>query len=599
MTPTAPKPASRTYQGIAVSPGIYIGKIHVYDPVQTVVPHHLVSARAIENEKKHLREALAKAKEELQRLRERVRDTLDEAHASIFDPQLMILEDPAVVDSAVERIEKNQENASRAFMTIIRQFVDKFSSVGDPYLASRNSDILDVGNRVCQHLAQVQPESSSALQFDSEVIVLARDLSPSDTAQMDQLHVKGFATELGGPTSHTAILAKALEIPAVVGLGPFLAGLKTGTQTIIDGYEGTITIDPSPREIARARQRRKKHLVHERYLQKLKHLPAETIDGYRVDLAANVELPIEIPHVLAHGAEGIGLFRTEFQYLENDRLPGEEELFEVYRKVVEVMDPHPVIFRTIDLGGDKFLGALQTGRELNPFLGLRAIRLCLAHPEVFRTQLRAILRASAHGSARIMFPMISNVAEVRQAREMLDEVAADLRRERIPFDEEIQIGVMIEIPSAAITADQLAREVDFFSIGTNDLIQYTLAVDRGNEQVAHLYEPFHPAILRLIRNTIDAAQREGIWVGLCGEMSANPLCALLLLGMGIDELSMGALAIPEIKRLIRQVELTDARRLVEEVYSLRTAEEIREHVLQAYRGLQRKRARAGGMLRAI
>jgi phosphotransferase system enzyme I (PtsI) len=371
-------------------------------------------------------------------------------------------------------------------------------------------------------------------------------------------------------------------------LGSFIHSVQDNDLVIIDGYEGTVTINPSSREIARARAKKRRHMVHERDLKKLRNLPAETMDGYRVELSANIELDIEIPHVLAHGAEGIGLFRTEFQYLEANGIPDEDTLFKVYKKVVQDIAPHPVIFRTIDLGGDKFFAELQTGRELNPFLGLRAIRLCLAHPKVFRQQIRAILRASAFGKANIMFPLISSLVEVKQSKEILRDICDELRREGIDFDEDIPVGIMIESPSAALCAEHLAHEVDFFSIGTNDLIQYTLAVDRGNEQVASLYEPFHPAILRLIQMTIEAAKREGIWVGVCGEMSSNPLCALLLMGMGIDELSMGPLAVPEIKRLIRSVNLPDARILAQKALTMRTAGEIHDYIRQTYRQLQRQ-----------
>ena len=596
MTP-APKPPSRTFHGIPVSPGIHIAGVFPYDPVHAVIPRRTVAKDGVEQEKRALSKALDKARAALLETRNKVRENLDESHAAIFDPQLMILDDPIVIASTHERIEEHQENAARAFMTVIRQFVEQFAALDVQYLASRATDILDVGNRVCRHLAGDAGETGR-FKLDSEVIVLARDLSPSETAHLDQKYLRGLATELGGHTSHTAILAKALEIPAVVGIGPFLAGVRPGTQAIIDGFAGTLTLDPSSRESARARQRRKKRLIVERDLEKLKDLPAETLDGYHIDLAANLELPIEIPHVLTHGAEGIGLFRTEFHYLESNRLPTEEELFDVYKNVVERLAPDSVIFRTIDLGGDKFASTIQTEREINPFLGMRAIRLCLAHPDVFRTQLRAILRASAHGTARIMFPMISNLQEVREAKQILEAVREELRAEGQAFDEQIQVGIMIETPAAVITADQLAKEVDFFSIGTNDLIQYTLAVDRGNEEVAPLYDPFHPAILRLIRMTVDAAQREGIWCGLCGEMSANPLCALLLVGMGMDELSMGALAIPEIKRVIRQVQLSEARKLVEEIYTMRTSQEIHEHVRNAYRSIQRRRMRSSAAARA-
>ena len=590
MTNPPPISKSKTFQGIPVSPGIQIGRIYKHDPVQAVLSRRLVNRNEIKSEKAALKLAIERAGANLTELRAKVRATLDEAHASIFDPQIMILQDPVLIEKTLERIDKDRENAAMAFMTVIRQFADQFKQLGDVYLASRNSDVLDVGNRVVQLIASqsAKPESS-LLQFKSDIILLAPDLSPSDTATMDHVHVKGFATELGGPTSHTAILARALEMPAIVGIGAFMQQTPSDAEVIIDGYEGTLTINPTPREIARAKARHRRHLVHERDLAKLKNLPAETIDGYAVELAANVELPIEIPHVKAHGAASIGLFRTEFQYMERSDLPREEDLFTVYKQVLIDMAPAPVIFRTMDLGGDKFTSALGIDHESNPFLGLRAIRLCLAYPQVFRTQLRAILRASAFGNAKIMYPLISNIRELRKANELLDQVRDELRLAKIAFDPEMQVGIMIEIPSAAICADQLAKEVDFFSIGTNDLIQYTLAVDRGNEQVASLYDPFHPAILRLIRTTIEAAQREGIWVGLCGEMSSNPLCALMLIGLGINELSMGSLAIPEIKRLIRGIRLADARKIVEDIYGFRSSTEIHDYVRQAYRMIQRKR----------
>lgn len=592
MRGTTSQPTSRSLQGIAVSPGIQIKKIKIYDPDRPSVSMRRVTQHEVKAEERDLKVAIKQAREDITELREKIRQTLDDAHASIFDPQIMMLEDPMLIQQAIDRIEQHQENAAMAFMTVIRMFTDQFAAtVADGYISSRRADILDVGNRVVRILGERagNQDDSVHLIFDEDVIVLAPDLSPSDTAQMDHTHVLGFATELGGPTSHTAILAKALEIPAVVGLGQFIQDVQSNTLVIIDGYEGTLTINPTSREIARARARRRRRLAEERNLLKLKDLPAETIDGYRLELSANIELPIEIPHVIAHGGEGIGLYRTEFQYIEKESLPTEEDLFDIYKHVVEQIAPHPVIFRTIDLGGDKLYHQLQTGRELNPFLGLRAIRLCLAYPSVFRVQLRAILRASHHGRVRVMFPLISNVREVHQAKQILEEVKQELRQEKTPFDEQLPVGCMIEIPSAAICSDQLAKEVDFFSIGSNDLIQYTLAVDRSNEQVASLYDPFNPAILRLIRTTIDNAQREGIWVGVCGEMCTDPMCALLLIGLGVNELSMGALAIPEIKRLIRQITFAEARTVAEEVYSLRTSAEIHEYVRQYYRVLKRRK----------
>ncbi len=581
---------NRLLKGIPVSEGISIAHIHVYnnDP-HRVVSRQKIKPSQIKKEKQALKAAISQAIIDLEMLRGKVQVTLDEAHAAIFDPQILFLQDQDFLQRIMERITKDRDNAAWSLMHEIKYFADQFSAINDEFLAGRSSDILDVGNRVCQYLVADNENLIHPLHFNSNVIVACTDLSPSDTAQMDHEHVKGFATELGGPTSHTAILAKALEIPAVVGLGDSIHQLKQGTFVIINGYDGTVTLDPTPQEIRRAKAQHRRHLILEKDLTKLKNLPAETIDGYRVELSANIELEIEIPHVFEHGAEGVGLFRTEFHYLENNDIPSEGDLFEVYRNVVKSMAPHPVIFRTFDLGGDKFIRDLKTGKELNPFLGLRAIRLSLSRPEMFRAQLKAILRASSFGNARIMFPLISNLGEVHAAREILDNARKELIEEGHDFDKDIQTGIMIEIPSAAVCADQLAREVDFFSIGSNDLIQYTLAVDRGNEQVASLYDPFHPAILRLLRNIVSAANREGIWVGVCGEMASDPLCAVLLVGLGVDELSMGPSAVPRIKRLIRQIRLADARRITGDIYARISSPDLQDYVEKSYRLLQRKR----------
>ncbi|MBI1784327.1 phosphoenolpyruvate--protein phosphotransferase, partial [Candidatus Sumerlaeota bacterium] len=457
--------------------------------------------------------------------------------------------------------------------------------------------VIDVGNRICKHLAKsytISPAKEKETSHTSDMIIFAHDLSPSDTAQMDHRIVKAFAMEIGGPTSHTAILAKGLEIPAVVGLGPVLEHVGPETTAIVDGYEGTVIVHPTAEEIRRARDRRRRHLAQERTLNKLATLPAETLDGYRVELSANLELPDEIPHAVAHGADGVGLFRTEFLYFNEAGLPEEDRQFDLYKNVLKKFSPRSVIFRTLDIGGDKFLAdfpGVAAGEEANPFLGLRAIRFCLRHPGIFRTQLRAILRASAFGRARIMFPMVSSAEEVRAAKKILEGVKKELADEGKTFDAGLEVGIMVEIPSAALIADQLAIEADFFSIGTNDLIQYTLAVDRANERVASLYDPYHPAVLRLIRRIIDAAHRAGIWVGVCGEMASNPRTALLLVGMGIDELSMGALSIPEIKHLLRNTRLSEARRVASEIYALGSSEEIRTRVEEAYQSLRKVRGR--------
>jgi len=585
----APK-ASVSIKGIAVSPGIHIGRVVIHDSFLPAEPLRRISASKVKQEIVALDAAMGRAKTEISGLRAKISATLDEAHAAIFDPHLLFLEDPAFRQRVVERIRERRQGADYAVLGVIQELARQFEAMKDEYISSRSSDILDVGNRIARQLSSngrpVEEHPSPA----EDIIVFARDLSPSDTAQMDHRRVKAFAMEIGGPTSHTAILAKGLEIPAVVGLGALLHHVDGPTMAIVDGYEGFVVVNPTADDIRSAKARRRRHQVKERSLQKLRRLPAETIDGYRVELSANLEFPEEIPHVLDHGAAGVGLFRTEFLYFHHADWPSEEDQFQLYRKVLESIAPNSVIFRTLDVGGDKFFSELSIRDEQNPFLGLRAIRFCLENPAVFKTQLRALLRASAFGRAKIMFPMVSSIKELRAARKLLDEARGELDSEGIAFDPKIEIGIMIEIPSAALTADQFASEVDFFSIGTNDLIQYTLAVDRANERVASLYDPCHPAVLRLIRMSVDAAHRAGIWVGVCGEMAANPQMALLLVGMGIDELSMGALSIPGIKFLIRNIRLSEARRLASEIQPLGSSQEIRDHIEQAFRRLKRTRA---------
>lgn len=571
----SPQRQSIRLQGIPASPGIYIGRIVAHNPLIHAVGPSKIAASQVESQIALLDGALAKAGEEIAELQAKIRRTLDEAHAAILEPHLLFVQDPSFRKKVADRIRDNRESASFAVTAVIEDLAAQFSAMQDAYISSRAADVFDVGNRINKRL---RPSRQQPLVYGGDVILLAPDLTPTDTAQMDHRHVKAFATEMGGATSHTAILAKGLEIPAVVGLGPFLDRVPHGAMAIVDGYEGTLILDPAPAELARARARRRRRQIQERDLQKLKDLPAETIDGYRVELSANLDLPEEAPHVLAHGANGIGLFRTEFLYMNRHEPPSEDEQYEAYRATLETVAPGCVIFRTLDIGGDKFPSAFAARGEANPFLGLRAIRFCLQHPEVFKTQLRALLRASAAGRAKIMFPMVSSVGEAREARRLLEEARMELAENGLAFDPALEIGVMIEIPSAALIADQLAEVADFFSIGTNDLIQYTLAVDRSNERVAKLYDPFHPAVLRLIRRVIDAAHRAGIWVGVCGEMASDPLTAMLLVGMGIDELSMGALSIPEIKYLIRNVRLSEARRLAADVYALGSSAEVRARV---------------------
>ncbi len=573
-------------RGIAASPGIHIGRVVAYNPMFSALGPSRVPAYRIPAQIRLLEEGLAKARDEIRQLQEKLRKSLDDAHAAIFDSHLLFVEDPALKEKTVARIRSNQESAAYALMSVIRELAEQFGRMQDAYISSRATDVFDIGRRISRHLL-ADEQNAPTQRFSGEVIIFAHDLSPSDTAQLDHARVKAFATEIGGPTSHTAILAKGLEIPAVVGVGTLLPHVTANTTAIVDGYEGTVTLNPAPAELKKARNRHRRRMIEERNLEKLKTLPAETLDGYRVELSANLELPDEIPHILAHGADGIGLFRTEFLYLNRERLPGEEEQFDIYRRTLESLAPGSVIFRTLDVGGDKLITNGSVEREMNPFLGLRAIRYCLKHRDLFKTQLRALLRASAFGRAKIMFPLVTSVSEIIEAKAALEEAKKGLASQGLRFDEAMEVGMIAEIPSAALIADQFADEVDFFSIGTNDLIQYTLAVDRANEKVAPLYDPYHPAILRLIRRVIDAAHRAGIWVGVCGEMSAHPPTALLLLGMGVDQFSMGSHAIPEIKHLFRSARLADARRLASEVYALGSSAEIRSRVEGAHRNLMK------------
>jgi phosphotransferase system enzyme I (PtsI) len=429
-----------------------------------------------------------------------------------------------------------------------------------------------VRKRILKNLTGAEEKSLSNLT--QKVIVVAYDISPSDTATMHKQNVLGFITDIGGRTSHTAIMAKSLEIPAVVGLEKATSRIKSGDTLIVDGTAGLVIINPAPDVLKKYQAKKVQFVEFEKALVDFKDKTAETLDGHRVEISANIELPTEVDSVISHGAEGIGLYRTEFLYMNKSALPDEEEQFEAYKNVVMKFPESPVIIRTLDLGGDKFLSQLKVPHEMNPFLGWRAIRFCLAKPEIFKVQLRAILRASAFGHVKIMFPMISGVEELKQAIKLLEEAKQELRSKNVRFNDDMEVGAMIEIPSAALTCDLLAKEVDFFSIGTNDLIQYSLAIDRANEKIAYLYKPSHPAVIRLIKNIIDAGHMEKIWVGMCGEMAAELGFVLILLGLGLDEFSMSPAAVPEMKYIIRSVSFKEAREIAEKALSFSTAEEV-------------------------
>jgi phosphotransferase system enzyme I (PtsI) len=471
-----------------------------------------------------------------------------------------MLEDQVLVDEVIRSIQDQKVNAEYAFHTVGERYVTALVAANDEYLRERASDMRDLTSRVLDNLLEVRDEFDLH-HITEPCILISHDLSPSTTAQLDKKFVLGFATDTGGQTSHTAIMARSLGIPAVVGLQTASQELESGSDALLDGYNGTIVVNPNDQTLFEYGQLSRRKASLEEKLREIQHQPAVTLDGKSIRLSANIEDPADTEAVIAHGAEGVGLFRTEYLFINRESLPTEEEQYQSYRKVAAALKPNSVIIRTLDLGGDKFASHLQLAKEVNPFLGWRAIRFCLAQPQLFRAQLRAILRASAEGNVKMMYPMISGLDELNQANALVEKCKSELRAEGVPFDEKMDIGAMIEIPSAALIADALATRVKFFSIGSNDLIQYTLAADRTNEKVSHLYEPTHPAIIRLIKTTIDAAHRHGIWAGVCGEIAGDPVLAPLLVGLGVDELSAAPLVIAHVKYMIRSLKLSETQAL--------------------------------------
>ncbi len=567
-----------TLKGIPAAPGVAMGPaLFLEDSQELSIPKRPITEEEIPREVLRLEEALIKTRHQILAIQKRLSEELGQEHAEIFNAHLLVLEDQSLREEIIEGLKTQQLNVEAIFHDIVRRHLKAFSRTEDEYLRERTADIDDVRKRVLRNL--MGKRTDLLAQIKEQVVIIARDLSPSETAQMHRQSVLAFVTDIGGRTSHTAIMAKSLEIPAVVGLVTVTKRIKKGEFVIVDGTRGDVIIDPDAATISRyeVEQRRNQELT--RQLQSLKDLKAETLDHHAVHLMANIELPSEVPSVIAHGASGIGLFRTEFLYLNRSDFPTEEEQYEAYRHVAEQITPHPVIIRTMDLGGDKFLSPLQLPSEMNPFMGWRAIRFSLARPDIFRIQLRAVLRASVHGNLKLMYPMITGLEELRRANEIFREVRQELAKEHVPMAEKMEVGAMIEVPSAAITCDLLAKEVDFFSIGTNDLIQYALAVDRVNEKIAYLYQPTHPAILRLIKQIIDVGHAANIWVGMCGEMAGEPPLSLLLLGMGLDEFSTSPVQLPLVKRVIRSVEQSFAKSVVEQALKLRTSKEVETFLL--------------------
>ena len=560
-------------KGIPASPGIAIGRAFIYDKQYCWVDERSLSPGQVEGEVERFLGSIQETREELGITYRKIHEELGEEYARIFDSHLMMIEDRSFIDQIVSEIRQERKNAEYIFSRALGKFIRTLSNAEDSRLRERTADFLDIEHRVLTKLCG--QESPTLESLPSEVVVIARDLSPSDTAHMDRRHVLGVVTDVGGTTSHTAIISRALEIPAVVGTEMALAEIVSGDTVIVDGTRGRVYVNPEEAIQAEYQLERRRFLELEKDLNALRDLPAITLDGAVVDVLANIELPEEVEAVIHHGAHGIGLYRTEFLYLGRKDLPSEEEQYQAYRTIAERLAPYPVVIRTLDLGGDKVGAAVPLFPEANPFLGWRAIRVCLELKDLFRTQLRAILRASLCHNVRIMFPMISGIEELLQAKEILEEVRQELAREGTAFDPNCPVGAMIEVPAAALTADLLAQEAAFFSIGTNDLIQYTLAVDRGNERVAYLFEPFHPGVLRMIQSVIEAGHTRGLPVALCGEMSGDPLATVVLVGMGLDEFSMSPMAIPHIKKVIRSVSLDEAQRITETAFTLRTGAEVR------------------------
>ncbi|MBI4707998.1 MAG: phosphoenolpyruvate--protein phosphotransferase [Candidatus Omnitrophica bacterium] len=561
-------------KGIAAASGICIGLAYKVGREELSIPKDAIREQDIPLQIQIFEEALIKTRREIIELQKRISSEMGQEEAQIFDAHLLVLEDRMLIEEVISRLKKEQVNVAFIFSEVLKKYIDVFSRIEDEYLKERISDINDVGRRILRHLLGAERKSLADLK--ERVIVVAHDLSPSDTAAMHKQNVAAFVTDIGGKTSHTAIMAKSLEIPAVVGLEEATSRIKPGDILIVDGTTGVVIVSPDEETLNSYRQEEVKLKgIGERFLA-VKDLPASTSDGKLTEIWANIEFPDEVSSVKLHGAVGIGLYRTEFFYMNRKDLPQEDEHYEAYKYVAEQMNPYPVTIRTIDLGGDKFLSQFQIPREMQPFLGWRAIRFCLARPDIFKVQLRAILRASVHGNLKMMYPMISGVEELRQAKQVLNEAKEELKSKGIPFNDDIQVGAMIEVPSAAMTADILAQEADFFSIGTNDLIQYSLAVDRVNEKVAYLYEPAHPAVLRLIKNVIDSAHNANIKVGMCGEMAGEPNFVLMLLGMGLDAFSMPPQVIPEIKYIIRSVTFKQAHAVAMDAMKLSTGKEVDE-----------------------
>ena len=563
---------NRFIQGIGASPGIIIGKAYLVERIKVRLPQKQIGRGQVDEEVKRFLRAIQESEDQLREIKEKILDPEVRKHSFILDVHSMILKDEMLLQDTVDTIKKRAVNAEWALDLTLEKLDSAFKAIEDEYLRERRSDLHYVAARIFRNLLGKKHDDITKIK--GKVVVVAHDLSPADTLQMNLEHVAGFITDIGGKVSHTAILSRSLGIPAVVGLEVATSLINGGDLLIINGETGEVVINPTEEVSQSFLDRKRRARPAGRQVLKNASLPAETRDGVRIRLQANIEMPEEIPSSKMHGAEGVGLYRTEILYLNRKDLPTEEEHFQTYRGLVESVAPAAATIRTLDIGGDKFLANYSKNNELNPALGLRAIRFSLKETDIFKTQLRGILRASVYGRLRILLPMISRVEEIRQTKAIVKELMKSLAEAKIPFDEEIKIGAMIEIPSASDIADILAKEVDFFSIGTNDLIQYALAVDRINEHVSYLYEPLHPAVLRIIRWVVRSGHEAGIPVAICGEMAAEPVYAVVLLGLGLDEFSMNPLSIPKVKKVLRMLNFEESRSLVDQLFQFPTASEI-------------------------
>ncbi len=563
------------YNGTGASPGIALGKALVIEHSELVVEKRNISN--IEEEIQKLENAVKVSKEELTKVKEKALIELGEHEAEIFEAHLLVLEDPELIDSAISKIRDEKVNADYALNEIKEMFVAMFESMDNEYMRERAADIKDVTNRVLRHILGIKVVDLAGL--DEEVVLIAHDLTPSDTATMNKSMVLGFLTDIGGRTSHTAIMARTLEIAAVVGLDDITKKVKDGDYIVFNGDTGEVIVNPDEETKAKYASLKEKFEEYRKSLELLKGQESITTDGRHVELAGNIGSPNDVSGLIKNDAEGVGLYRTEFLYMDKeDDFPSEEEQYEAYKAVLEGMNNKPIVIRTLDIGGDKELPYFEMDAEMNPFLGYRAIRLCLDRKDIFKTQLRALYRASVHGKLRIMFPMISSLEELLSAKEVIKEVLEELDAEKIAYANDVEVGMMIEIPSAAVISDVLAKHVDFFSIGTNDLIQYTCAVDRMNQKISHLYNQFNPAVLRLIKMVIDNAHKEGKWVGMCGESAGDQRMIPILLGFGLDEFSMSPISILPARKLINSLSYAEMQKFGDEVLAMGTAKEIKEYV---------------------